>query len=121
MNCLQALNLSLAQCQQHPSSPHVASRFSVCEIESRKATLQAALASLSAWEKWNILADLEKIAAPTLVLWGDRDRSYGWSQPQAIWHGVKDSYLAVMPGCAHNAHLEKPELFNMIVGDFLSS
>ncbi len=29
--------------------------------------------------------------------------------------------LAVMPGCAHNAHLEKPALFNMIVDEFLSA
>jgi pimeloyl-ACP methyl ester carboxylesterase len=25
----------------------------------------------------------------------------------------------VVPGCAHNAHLDNPELFNRIVGDFL--
>ena len=27
--------------------------------------------------------------------------------------------LCVAPGCAHNVHLEKPALFNRVVGDFL--
>lgn len=94
--------------------------FSVCENVGKKATMQAALASLTAWEKWNGCSRLAMISCPTLVLWGDRDRSYGWRQPESLWHGISDSYLAVMPGCAHNAHMEKPALFNMIVDDFLS-
>jgi len=94
--------------------------FSVCENVGKKATMQAALASLTAWENWNGCSALPMISCPTLVLWGDRDRSYGWRQPESLWQGVPDSYLAVMPGCAHNAHMEKPELFNMIVDDFLS-
>ncbi len=93
--------------------------FPVCETVGKKATMQAALASLSAWEKWNGSDALATISCPALVLWGDRDRSYGWQQPQALWQGIPDSYLAVMPGCAHNAHMEKPALFNAIVKDFL--
>jgi len=94
--------------------------FPVCENVGKKATMQAALASLTAWEKWNGSSALALISCPTLVLWGDRDQSYPWQQPQSLWHGIPDSYLAVMPGCAHNAHMEKPALFNMIVDDFLS-
>ena len=94
--------------------------FETCERIGKQATLQAALASLSAWEKWNILTRLDTITSPALILWGDRDRSYGWSQPEALWHGIPDSYLSVMPGCAHNAHMEKPALFNLIVKDFLA-
>lgn len=94
--------------------------FSVCENVGKKATMQAAIASLTAWGKWNGSSALPMISCPTLVLWGDRDRSYGWRQPNSLWHGIPDSYLAVMPGCAHNAHMEKSALFNMIVDDFLS-
>ena len=93
--------------------------FDICERIGKQATMQAALASLSAWEKWNIEKELHSILAPTLVLWGDRDRSYGWTQPEALWHGIKDCNLAVIPGCAHNVHQEKPELFNAMVADFL--
>ena len=93
--------------------------FDICLEEGAKATMQAAMASLSAWERWDGRAALAHFPMPALIIWGDRDRSYGWSQPEALWRGIPDSQLAVMPGCAHNAHLENPALFNTIVEDFL--
>lgn len=41
------------------------------------------------------------------------------SQPEAIWRGVPDCNLCVLPGCAHAAHLEAPALFNQIVARVL--
>jgi len=93
--------------------------YEACVALGFKASMQAALASLSAWETWDGRPDLHAIEADTLVLWGDRDRSYGWQQPEALWRGIANSSLAVVPGCAHNVHMEKPNLFNTIVGDFL--
>jgi pimeloyl-ACP methyl ester carboxylesterase len=94
--------------------------YALCETIATRATLQAALASLDAWEHWDGRAALAEIVSPTLVLWGDHDRSYGWTQPEALWRGVPDSCLAVVPGCAHNVHMEKPGLFNSLVADFLA-
>ncbi len=93
--------------------------YPACVDVGRKATLQAALASLSAWEAWDGRPALPSIENETLVVWGDRDRSYGWSQPEALWRGIANSSLAVVPGCAHNVHMEKTHLFNTIVEDFL--
>lgn len=93
--------------------------YELCVEMGKRATLQASLASLSAWESWDGKSDLKKITAKTLIVWGDKDRSYGWSQPEALWHGIKNSNLAVVPGCAHNVHMEKPDIFNAIVMDFL--
>jgi pimeloyl-ACP methyl ester carboxylesterase len=93
--------------------------YAMCVREGRKATMQAALASLSAWEKWNGVAALSNFTMPTLVIWGDGDRSYGWSQPESLWRGIPGCRLAVVPGCAHNVHMEKPRIFNAIVKDFL--
>ena len=93
--------------------------FEVCARVGKMATMQAAQACLIAWENWNVKTQLHSISAPTLVMWGDRDRSYGWSQPEALWQGIADSYLAVLPGCAHNAHMEKPDLFNRLLADFI--
>jgi pimeloyl-ACP methyl ester carboxylesterase len=98
-----------------------ASEFETCLQAGMQASLQAALASLSAWEHWNGLANLRRITADTLVLWGDRDRSYGWQQPESLWRNIAGASLAVVPGAAHNVHLEKPALFNAIVEDFLGS
>ena len=57
----------------------------------------------------------------TLVIWGDRDRTYPWSQIEGLWRGISGSGLAVVPGCAHAVHLEKPALFNALLRDFLAA
>ena len=93
--------------------------YVLCVEEGRKATLQAALASLDAWESWDGTAALSRFPMPVLIVWGDGDRSYGWSQPEALWRGIPGARLAVVPGCAHNVHMEKSEIFNAIVADFL--
>lgn len=94
--------------------------FQVCALEGRKASLQAALNGLTAMEHWDGRDALPAIKSPTLVVWGDRDRSYSWLQPEALWKTIPQCSLAVVPGCAHNVHLEKPDLFNQLVGDFLA-
>jgi pimeloyl-ACP methyl ester carboxylesterase len=93
--------------------------YATCAREGNKATMQAALASLSAWETWDGTSALSRFTMPTLVVWGDGDRSYSWSQPEALWRGIPGCRLAVVPGCAHNVHMEKPAIFNAIVRDFL--
>lgn len=83
------------------------------------ATSQAALAGLTAMENWSGAAVLDNINSPTLVLWGDRDSAYPWSQPQQLWKTIKSAQLAVVPNCSHAVHAEKPHLFNPILLDFL--
>jgi len=95
--------------------------FPLCQDLGRMATLEAALASLDAWEGWDGREGLSAITARTLVLWGSQDKSYDWSQPQALWRGIKGADLAVVPGAAHNVHLEKPDLFNRLIEDFLNA
>ena len=43
--------------------------------------------------------------------------------PKLRYYGkdIKSSNLSVIAGCAHAAHLEKPEIFNKIVKDFLKN
>lgn len=94
--------------------------FELCRHLAAQTTLSAALACLNAWETWDGTAALADIANPTLVLWGDRDRSYGWSQPEALWRGIRNASLAVVPGCGHAVHLENRALFNQIVEGFLT-
>ncbi len=77
-------------------------------------------AGLDAMEAWSGLDALTDIAQDTLVIWGDSDRTYDWSQPNALWTHIPNSRLAVVPGCAHAVHLEKPDIFNALLDDFLS-
>ena len=64
---------------------------------------------------------LPEVGQKTLVIWGDHDRTYPWSQTAQLWQSIQDADLAVIPGCAHAVHLEKPHLFNTVLGDFLKS
>ena len=97
-----------------------AAAFPLCYAHGRRASLQAALASLHAWENWDGRDNLADLKSPTLVLWGSHDKSYGWSQPEALWRGIPGADLAVVPNAAHNVHLEKSQIFNALLADFLT-
>ena len=96
-----------------------AARYQVCADLAVMASPQAAQAGLTAMEAWSGVSALSRIATPTLVLWGDGDRAYQWSQPQQLWQQIAGARLAVIPGCSHAVHLEKPHLFNAVLADFL--
>ena len=99
---------------------HEASKgYETCAQIAEQASLDAQLAGLDAMENWSGRGTLIRLATETLVLWGDQDRTYSWEQIQILWNEIPHSNLAVIPGCAHAVHLEKPELFNQILGDFL--
>jgi len=92
--------------------------YETCAKLANQASLQAGLAGLTAMETWSGVASLSKITSPTLVLWGDGDRAYLWEQPEQLWREIDKANLAVIPGCSHAVHLEKPELFNAMLKDF---
>lgn len=98
-----------------------ASEYADCAGIAEKGSLQAILAGLAAMKAWSGEERLKELSCETLVLWGDCDRTYAWHQIEKLWRDIPRSHLAVLPGCAHAVHLEKPDLFNDIVADFLSS
>ena len=95
--------------------------YEACAAIAEQCRLQAMLNGLDAMENWSGVERLEDIKAKTLVIWGDRDRTYPWCQTEQLWKSITNANLSVLPGCAHAAHLEKPELFNSILGDFFSA
>lgn len=93
--------------------------YHICADLAVSVSLQAMLAGLSAMEKWSGETALHRIKSPTLVLWGDGDRTYPWSQTRQLWKKIPNAKLSVIPGCAHAVHLEKPDLFNAVLLEFL--
>jgi 2-hydroxy-6-oxonona-2,4-dienedioate hydrolase len=83
------------------------------------ATEQAASAGLSAMESWDGREHLSRIEQTTLVIWGERDRTYGWSQIEMLWRNIPSASLAVLPSCAHALHLERGSLFCTLLIEFL--
>lgn len=85
-----------------------------------QASSQAAEAGLWAMERWDGRPHLERITQPTMIVWGDQDRSYQWPQIEALWRGIAGASLAVVPRCAHALHLENPVVFHQLLRDFLA-
>lgn len=111
-----ARRISATWLLEHEASP----AFQALALLACRASAQAAEAGLWAMEGWDGRAQLPAIGQPTLVVWGERDRSYGWAQIEALWRTIPDASLAVLPHCAHALHLERPALFHAIVGEFLA-
>ena len=98
-----------------------AAEYPACAAVAEASTLPAILAGLTAMKGWSRVASLGDIAVPTLVLWGDGDRTYRWAQTQELWQSIPGSQLAVVPGCAHAVHMERPGIFNSLVSEFLDA
>ncbi|SMO90473.1 alpha/beta fold hydrolase [Ruegeria faecimaris] len=98
-----------------------AAAYEDCAMIAEQCSLQTMLIGLDAMESWSGAKHLADIMTRTLVIWGDRDRTYPWSQTEQLWQSIPDANLAVIPGCAHATHLEKPGLFNSILRDFCTA
>jgi pimeloyl-ACP methyl ester carboxylesterase len=80
------------------------------------------------WEKMRTLwaepfdwtAEVQRIAAPTLVIVGDDDY-VSVKHATEFSHTVKSGQLAVVPGASHVLPMEKPDLFNQLVLDFTAN
>jgi pimeloyl-ACP methyl ester carboxylesterase len=69
----------------------------------------------------NITVDeLARISAPTLVVVGDDDM-ISLEHTVALFRAIPNAELAVVPGTSHAVGMEKPELLNRIVLDFLEN
>ncbi|RLJ52139.1 pimeloyl-ACP methyl ester carboxylesterase [Litoreibacter meonggei] len=97
----------------------LAQAYEHCADIAEKSSPGAIAAGLDAMQAWSGIEFLPKIRSKTLVIWGDGDRTYPWQQTQHLWQTIPAARLAVVPGCAHAVHLEKPRLFNDLVLDFL--
>jgi 2-hydroxy-6-oxonona-2,4-dienedioate hydrolase len=103
----------LLDCEASPA-------FEALAALATQASEQAASAGLSAMEAWDGRQHLGRIEQATLVIWGERDRSYGWSQIEMLWRCIPRASLAVVPACAHALHLERSALFCTLLVEFLA-
>tara|TARA_B100001250_G_scaffold407912_1_gene429455 strand:+ start:407 stop:1159 length:753 start_codon:yes stop_codon:yes gene_type:complete len=94
--------------------------FYLCLNARKSATIEATDAALLAMKNWNGLENLKNIKNKTLIIWGDKDKSYNRNQIETLKKNIQDSKLVVFEGCSHNTHLENPEKFNKIIHEFLS-
>lgn len=96
-----------------------AAEYENCAAIAEHASLGAILAGLDAMQGWSGEPALGNLTQETLVIWGDCDRTYAWEQTALLWRTIQKAQLAVVPGCAHAVHLEKPTLFVGLLRDYL--
>lgn len=77
------------------------------------------LYSLLAYQPHISEADLYKIKCPVLLMSGDRD-IIRLEHTLKIFYAIPNSNLFIMPGATHYGSVEKRELFNQVVSDFLN-
>lgn len=69
----------------------------------------------------NIQDKLASVAAPTLVLWGDRDLKTPRPLSEAIRAGVPGSRLDTLPDAGHLSNIDNPDAFAQAVLGFLTA
>jgi pimeloyl-ACP methyl ester carboxylesterase len=69
-----------------------------------------------ATDSWDRLGE---IAAPTLLLWGDRDFPHLQERCKQMRTRIRNLKPEIMPGTAHLPNLEQPARFNQILREFL--
>jgi pimeloyl-ACP methyl ester carboxylesterase len=63
--------------------------------------------------------DLKKIKCPVLIMSGDRD-AIRLEHSIRIFKAIENSNFFVMPGATHYGAYQKPDLFNLVLLDFLN-
>ena len=98
-----------------------AEHFELCIQSGKETSTEAAENALIAIKKYNGINDLKLIKNKTLIIWGDKDKSYNLKQVKTLEKNISNSSLVIFEGCAHNVHLEKIEEFNRTVFNFINS
>lgn len=81
-----------------------------------EAAYRATVRALTTFDRRD---DIGRIAAPTLLLAGERDPLAPPRTMGRMAAAIRGARLVVLPGAGHLAHLEQPAAFNAAVRDFL--
>ncbi len=85
-----------------------------------EATVAALRAHVDLGGQREVLVDqLRHLPMPTLVVWGKRDRVFPYSQGKIAVSRLRQGFLELIPDCGHLPHIERPERFAAVLGEFL--
>jgi pimeloyl-ACP methyl ester carboxylesterase len=65
-------------------------------------------------------ADLRRIEAPVLIIWGERDRYLGAELAEPSPELVPNARVERLPDASHWVHMDRPERVNALLLDFLA-
>lgn len=89
--------------------------------ESLKVPAHVWRAALAGCLEDDFAHELEGIAAPTLLLWGDRDALVPHADQEALVRAIPGAELVVFHGVGHTPHWEQPQRFAARLGAFVAA
>lgn len=81
-------------------------------------TQRAILRTLRQWDAARVEREAEKIAQPTLLVWGAQDKDVPLTQGERLRSLIPGSRLVVFDSCAHLPQEEYPREFTRLVAEF---
>lgn len=117
---LPAMGYLVAEPPDSPALEEFRTRYAAQSPDGAEhwPTVWGKVAHLWKTEPHIALTELHRVRAHTLVMAGDDDL-VRLEHVVAMYEAIPDCELAVLPGASHAAHLDKPELFDRILLDFL--
>ena len=85
-------------------------------VQSLRAVIDRHGQRVSATDRLYLLRDM-----PTLIAWGDRDRTIPVEHGRAAHRAVPGSRFVTIPGAAHFPHLERPDALAEALADFIAT
>ena len=73
------------------------------------------------WEKETLEGQLDRLAAPILIVWGQDDRAAPLDVALRMVRELPDARLLVFSKCGHWAQVEHAAEFNRVVASFLEA
>lgn len=86
-----------------------------------QADPRAYRAAMRALARFNVQDRLGEIACPTLVITGERDTTVPMLNQQQLARGISNARQVVIPDAGHAVTVEKPDVFNQVLVEFLCS
>jgi pimeloyl-ACP methyl ester carboxylesterase len=99
-----------------PGAPAaVADDLAAIMAEARPESMRRTAAALATCDQRDLLA---RIAAPTLLIWGEDDVRSPLFVAEQFRAAIPGARFVLIPDAGHMANLEQPALFNAAVGEF---
>jgi pimeloyl-ACP methyl ester carboxylesterase len=97
----------------------IAMRIAANHSDLVKALVLEDSAGISNTGEEILLAKINELKIPVLILWGRNDRILPVDAGKYLRSKIKASTLTVLDGVGHVPHWETPDVFNRLVTDFL--
>jgi non-heme chloroperoxidase len=89
--------------------------------ESLKVPAHVWRAAFAGFLKEDFSKEIKQIAAPTLVIWGDRDTFCPWSEQESLMAAIAGSQSIVYQDAGHALHWEQPDRFAADLVSFIGT